>query len=114
MIRMTLALTTILALTMAFWPTQNGIAREVSLVEGPVAALAHPQPIAMQQHEIATVGGRNVNFRAGPSRYFEIFYTLPRGARVEILATPQPDWVQLRDLATGQIGFMSADFVSRS
>ena len=109
MIRMTLALTTILALTMAFWPTQNGIAREVS-----VDAVAHPQPIAMQQREIATVGGRNVNFRAGPSRYFEIFYTLPRGARVEILATPQPDWVQLRDLATGQIGFMSADFVSRS
>lgn len=109
MIRMTLALTAILALTMAFWPTQDGIAREA-----PVDAEAHPQPIAMQQHEIAIVGGRNVNFRAGPSRYYEIFYTLPRGARVEVLATPKPDWIQLRDLATGQIGFMSADFVSRS
>ena len=109
MIRMTLALTAILAFTMAFWPTQDSNARRL-----PIDAVAHPEATAMQQHEVATVGGRNVNFRAGPSRYFEIYYTLPRGARVEILNTDKPDWLQLRDIATGQIGFMSADFVSRS
>ena len=108
MIRMTLALTTILALTMAFWPVHNGNARDL-----PIDAVAHPVPVAMQEIQLAVVGGRNVNFRAGPSPYFEIFYTLPRGAQVQVLATPNPEWVQLRDLATGQIGFMSANFVSR-
>lgn len=109
MIRMTLALTAILALTMAFWPVHDGYARNL-----PVDAVSHPMPIAMQEAELAIVGGRNVNFRAGPSPYFEIFYTMPRGARVEVLDTENRDWVQLRDLATGQIGYMAADFVSRS
>ncbi len=107
MIRMTLALTMMLGLLMGFWSPKDSTASETARSQ-----LAAPTPVAMQQTQLASVNGRKVNLRAGPSRYYEIYYTLPRGALVEVLPSDAEDWMRLRDLATGQIGYMSADFVS--
>ncbi len=107
MIRMTLALTMMLGLMMGFWTPKGGNALETSRPH-----LAAHAPVAMQQTQLASVNGRKVNLRAGPSRYYEIYYTLPRGALVEVLPSDAENWMRLRDLATGQVGYMSADFVS--
>lgn len=58
------------------------------------------------------VTGDRVNLRAGPSTDNAIVTALTRGTATEYLADAPDGWFQIRDQATGNVGFMSGDFLS--
>ncbi len=62
--------------------------------------------------EIRYVTGSRVNLRAGPSTSDAVVAQLVRGTETEVLDEVGDGWLQIRDLATGTVGFMSGDFLS--
>jgi len=58
------------------------------------------------------VTGTRVNLRAGPSTDNAIVAALDQGTATEFIAEAPDGWFQIRDQATGAVGFMSGDFLS--
>ena len=59
------------------------------------------------------VTGTRVNLRAGPSTNDAIVAALTQGTATEYVADAPDGWLQIRDPATGNVGFMSGDFLSQ-
>ncbi len=57
--------------------------------------------------DVRRVAGSRVNMRNGPSTDFQVLDQLGRGDEVVVIDSPGGGWVQLRVLATGQIGWMA-------
>ncbi|MCT8159295.1 SH3 domain-containing protein [Pseudoruegeria sp. SHC-113] len=60
------------------------------------------------------VTGSRVNMRSGPSTANGVLASLTRGSAAEMIALEANGWARIRDLTTGQTGYMSAKFLSRS
>jgi hypothetical protein len=67
--------------------------------------------VASLDMTLLEVTGSSVNLRAGPSTGQGIVGRLSRGARAELVAEAGGDWMQIRDPATGRVGFMAARFL---
>ncbi|MEM9319775.1 MAG: SH3 domain-containing protein [Pseudomonadota bacterium] len=61
---------------------------------------------------ILYVTGTRVNLRAGPSTNDAIVTALTQGTAIELVAEAADGWFQIRDPASGSVGFMSGDFLS--
>jgi SH3-like domain-containing protein len=96
---------------MVVWPASDD---RISAIRAPLSDAA-PAPAAYivppSAMNTAVITGQRVNFRSGPSPYFKIHYAMSFGSVVEVLSEPDVNWVELRDLSTGQIGFMAAAYV---
>lgn len=76
------------------------------------APVTVPVPEPEPQREVVLyVSGRAVNVRSGPSTDFAAITSLTRGMAVVDLGDAGNGWRQIR-LDTGEIGFMSGDFLS--
>jgi len=67
------------------------------------AASASPRLLA--------VNARSVNLRAGPSTSLAIVGNLKRGEQAELIAEAADGWLQIREISTGQIGYMAGRFL---
>ena len=64
--------------------------------------------------DLRQVTGNRVNMRNGPGTDYEVVGQLVRGDTAEVLQEPGSGWVMLRAVDGGQIGWMSARFVSQA
>lgn len=92
---------------LAWWPTSGD---RITALRATEPALIHA-PYAQMMTTTGIVTGSRVNLRSGPSQSYGIHYTLPYGAVVEVISQPSQDWVELRDVSTGQTGFMASDYI---
>jgi len=74
------------------------------------APVAEPEP-EPEPEVVLYVTGRRVNVRAGNSTADAVITSLPRGAAVIDLGDAGEGWRQIQ-LETGEIGYMSGDFLS--
>ncbi|MGR3570956.1 SH3 domain-containing protein [Brevirhabdus sp.] len=72
---------------------------------------ARPHTVAQPQPELWKVTGSVLNVRSGPSIVHEIIGKLRRGQEAEVLGGITGDWATIR-LASGDTGFVSADYLS--
>lgn len=82
----------------------------VILPDGSEAPAVEATPAAMNtaaEGELRRVSGDWVNMRAGPGTDYGVVDTLPKGTEVEVFEV-QGGWARLRNLATGDEGWMSA------
>lgn len=64
--------------------------------------------------DLLRVTGSRVNMRSGPSTSNAVVGSLGRGDLAEALGTETNGWIEIRDVATGQSGFMAARFLEPS
>ncbi|MEM7710314.1 MAG: SH3 domain-containing protein [Pseudomonadota bacterium] len=64
--------------------------------------------------EMLRVTGRVVNMRAGPSTSNAVIDALPQGTLAEAIGEAENGWREIRDVATGRTGWMSANFLEPS
>ncbi len=57
------------------------------------------------------VTGTRVNMRSAPSTSNRVVDSLPQGTIAEAMGPEQNGWIEIRDVATGRTGFMSARFL---
>ncbi|WP_308915569.1 SH3 domain-containing protein [Jannaschia sp. LMIT008] len=90
----------------------------ISLIAEPAADTALDPAIGLDAQasggaaDMLVVTGSRVNLRAGPSTQNRVVGSLTEGTRVERIADDPSGWVELRDPATGQTGFMSGRFLA--
>ncbi|MEM8849388.1 MAG: SH3 domain-containing protein [Pseudomonadota bacterium] len=90
-------------------PVVVSLFRDVAPAPEPAAA-APPDT----EGDLLRVTGTVVNMRAGPSTGNAVVDSLPRGTITEALGAPENGWQQIRDIATGQTGWMAARFLEPS
>ena len=73
------------------------------------APMSAPTPVTENLHYVT---GNRVNLRSGPSTGDGVVAQLLRGARAELLAEAGDGWVQIRDIESGNSGFMAARFLA--
>ena len=85
----------------------------VSLIEPTVRQpeIAAPADEAGAGGERMVVSGSRVNLRSGPSTANAVLASLPRGTVVEVIGPASGNWVELRDVDSGTVGFMSSNFL---
>jgi len=77
------------------------------------AAIVIAEPVIVPDDaKLLVVTGNVVNLRAGPSTDVGVVGRLKRGTKAVLLAEGDDGWVQIRDVASGRIGFMSGDFLT--
>lgn len=79
----------------------------VSLVTPSAPAAATPRT----QDDLYRVSGSRVNMRSGPSTSNAVVDSLPGGTLTEMIGDEANGWVQIRDIASGQTGYMAARFL---
>lgn len=62
--------------------------------------------------DIVEVTGSVVNLRTSPLAGAKVLARLKRGVRAELVTKAADGRVQIRELGTGTVGFMSADFLA--
>lgn len=62
--------------------------------------------------DIRRVAGSRVNMRSGPGTNFGVVVTLSQGADVEVFEVNSDGWARLRNVATGQEGWMAERLLS--
>lgn len=77
------------------------------------APASQPETAALPNADLPlyTVTGNRVNLRSGPSTGNEVVGALVFGDVAEGLGDVVDGWVEVRDLTTGQTGFMAARFL---
>lgn len=77
-----------------------------------VSLVAPSAPAATQTAEnLYRVSGSRVNMRSGPSTSNAVVDSLPGGTLAETIGDEVDGWVQIRDIASGQTGYMAARFL---
>lgn len=61
--------------------------------------------------DLYRVSGSRVNMRAGPSTSNPVLDSLPGGTLAEVIGGDLDGWVRIRDIASGQTGYMAARFL---
>ena len=100
-------------------PVRIGQPTRISLIDSPAAlpdtdatdAVAAALEASGDVSRMVVTGSR-VNLRSGPSTGNEVLTSLSGGTEVEAIGDPVDGWMELRDPATGQRGFMSANFLA--
>jgi hypothetical protein len=93
------------------------VATEVALIvptEDIAAALETVAPeteVSAPVADLRAVTGDRVNMREGPGRDFGVIDQLDDQTRVSVIDTAAEGWVQVEVISTGQIGWMSQDFL---
>ncbi len=67
---------------------------------------------AVGSDNLRYVSGNSVNMRSGPSTSNAVIRALGRGAATELIGQ-ENGWAHIRDLSSGDTGYMSAKFLSR-
>ncbi|MEM9798509.1 MAG: SH3 domain-containing protein [Pseudomonadota bacterium] len=81
-----------------------------SLLDAPTEE-TEVQTVAASEGPLMRVTGSRVNMRAGPSVGNPVVDSLTEGTITEALGQPQDGWVEIRDVSTGLVGYMSANFL---
>lgn len=91
--------------------TPNG---QLAVVRDTVAAPAPDAPAAVASPilDLRFVAGQRVNMRSGPGTNFNVLDTLSRGAETEVLSVNAEGWAEIRDVQTGQVGWMAERLLS--
>lgn len=77
------------------------------------AAIIKAEPVIVPDDaKLLVVTGNVVNLRAGPSTDVGVVGRLKRGTKAVLLAEDADGWVQIRDVASGRVGYMSGDFLT--
>ena len=77
------------------------------------AAIPNAAPVSIVEGaKLLVVTGTSVNMRAGPSTDVDVVGRLTRGAKAVLLAEGADGWFQIRDIASGRVGYMSGDFLT--
>lgn len=77
-----------------------------------LVAPSAPTPAAAEAAEnLYRVSGSRVNMRSGPSTSNAVVDSLPGGTLAEMIGDEVDGWVQIRDIASGQTGYMAARFL---
>ena len=78
------------------------------------AAETDVQPVSAPEisGDLRQVAGTRVNMRSGPGTEFGVVTTLSRGADVEVFEVNASGWARLRNVATGQEGWMAERLLS--
>ncbi|MFO6465477.1 SH3 domain-containing protein [Jannaschia sp. KMU-145] len=77
----------------------------------PAAVTASAETTPDAQAGMLVVSGSRVNMRSGPSTGNRVVDSLPQGTLTEPLGAPENGWQQIRDVATGQTGWMASRFL---
>lgn len=83
----------------------------VSLVQTAAPAATSTAAVQDEVDGLFKVSGTRVNMRSGPSTSNTVVDSLPGGTLAEIIGTEADGWVQIRDVASGQTGYMAARFL---
>ncbi len=71
------------------------------------------EPVARTEGaDVVFVTGTRVNLRQGPSTEAQVLATLVKGDEAEVVGDAQSGWMNIRDLKSGAVGYMSADFLA--
>ncbi|QBY02316.1 SH3 domain-containing protein [Rhodophyticola sp. CCM32] len=84
----------------------------ISLTRPAAPATTPAAEIAEAPRPVVYVTGRRVNMRAGPSTGTAVILSLGFGAEAEQIGDVTDGWVQIRDLASDQTGYMAERFLS--
>lgn len=77
------------------------------IVPQAVAARSADVSLATSSGDIRRVAGSRVNMRSGPGTNYGVVTTLSGGTDVEVFEVNAQGWARLRDVATGQEGWMA-------
>lgn len=79
---------------------------------GDEVAAAEPAPATVALAPTFQVTGTRVNMRAGPGTEYSVVAQLVRGDAVEVMYDDGNGWLQLRDIQSNDVGWMSDRFVA--
>ena len=87
---------------------------EITVTSPDAAAEIDVQPVSAPEvsGDLRQVAGTRVNMRSGPGTEFGVVTTLSRGADVEVFEVNASGWARLRNVATGQEGWMAERLLS--
>ena len=87
---------------------------EITVTSPDAAAETDVQPVSAPEisGDLRQVAGTRVNMRSGPGTEFGVVTTLSRGADVEVFEVNASGWARLRNVATGQEGWMAERLLS--
>ena len=92
-------------------PTNSMLVLEAS--DAPPDAAVPVVPVVLPDNmKLLQVTGSSVNLRAGPSTNRPIVGRLSRGDRAELVSEAADGWMQVRDVASGKIGYMAGRFLA--
>lgn len=83
----------------------------VSLVRPDLPIAAAPQAAQTGSADLYKVSGTRVNMRSGPSTSNAVVDSLSGGTLTEIISDERNGWVEIRDVVSGQTGYMAARFL---
>lgn len=89
----------------------------VSSSDAPAGYVSKSKPTAtavaaVESENLRYVSGNSVNMRSGPSTNNGVIRALGRGAATELIGQ-ENGWAHIRDLTSGDTGYMSAKFLSK-
>ena len=90
---------------------QAALVAETTVVPEVVPDVVEEAAVAV---DLRQVTGNRVNMRKGPGTDYPVVGQLVRGDTAEVLQDPGTGWVMLRAVDGGQIGWMSARFVTQA
>lgn len=82
------------------------------IVEEPVAVAAVEPEVVEESSDLRTVAGSRVNMRAGPGTSYNVLDTLVAGTWTEVLEIDSEGWARIRNMDTGQEGWMAERLLS--
>lgn len=68
----------------------------------------------IEEDRVGYIAANNVNLRTGPGTGFFIVATLPKQSPVYVMEDEIDNWVKLRSLDTGRVGWMMRKFIVTS
>lgn len=92
-------------------PRQIGEPVVVSLIRPDAPEAVVGAGIEAEVTGLYKVSGTRVNMRSGPSTANTVVESLTGGSLTELIGEEQNGWVQIRDIASGQTGYMAARFL---
>lgn len=87
----------------------------VETIEAPiVVATATPvvEEVIAPSQDLRTVAGSRVNMRAGPGTSYNVLDSLIAGTWTEVLEVDADGWARIRNMDTGQEGWMAERFLA--
>jgi len=82
------------------------------IVEEPVTVAVVEPEVVEETPDLRTVAGSRVNMRAGPGTNYNVLDTLVAGTWTEVLEIDSEGWARIRNMDTGQEGWMAERLLS--
>lgn len=87
-----------------------GALRVLQAADAPPDAI--PPLVSPDSATLLIVIGTSVNMRAGPSTDRDVIGAMRQGERAERIAETVDGWVQVRNVSSGQIGYMAGRYLT--